>query len=90
MMSTDPGIIDLTELVGELAIPCEYDRLYGCGPAAATWLMVARCGCGVMAHRLVCEGCKDKTIQTEDGLCCPGCSMVWTPARRAFSRIERL
>ena len=82
--------IDLTEIIGELEIPCDYDRLFRCGPAAAEWLMVARCGCGVVGHRLTCASCKDGIMQTEGGLACPSCDMVFIPARKAFAYMEKL
>ena len=83
--------IDVTEIVGDLSIPCDYDRLYKCGPAAAEWVMIARCECGVSGERLVCPTCKDSVLMDEGGLCCPaGCGFVYVPARHAFTLIEPL
>lgn len=84
-----PSLIE--EVVGEIEIPCDYDRLLHCGPSAATWEMRAACGCGQKAVRLACEGCKDILLQTEEALSCPAsCGELFAPARRAFWLIEPL
>ena len=91
MPGHETEIIDLTEIVGDLEIPCDYDRLFGCGPRPAAWVMVAQCECGTRGERLVCEGCKDATLATERALACPSdCGLVYSPARHAFTRIEPL
>lgn len=91
-MSTEVGIevIAIEEIVGAIEIPCEYDRLFRCGPSAAEWEMRAACGCGNMAVRLVCEPCKDAILQTEDGLSCSVCLAVIAPARHLFWHIGRI
>lgn len=85
-----PEQINVTELVGDLDIPCDYHPTLKCGPAAARWLMVVRCGCGNIAHRLACGGCKSIWISTEDAAECPACGEIFAPARKAFARIEWL
>ena len=89
-MSPENVIEDIAEMVGDLEIPCEYDYCFGCGPSSARWLMVAQCGCGHIANRLACGGCKNIWVSTEDAAECPKCAEVFTPARRAFARIEWL
>ena len=42
MPGHETEIIDLTEIVGDLEIPCDYDRLFGCGPWPAACVMVAQ------------------------------------------------
>lgn len=81
---------ELADLVGEIELPCEYDRIFRCGPSAATWEMRAACGCGALAVRLVCECCKDFTMQTEDGFSCGDCGVVTVPARHLFWLVNRL
>lgn len=92
MMAPEGGveIIDLTEIVGDIEIPCDYDRLFHCGPAAAKWEMRGACGCGAKGVRLVCEGCKDAVIATDDGLMCNACGVVTAPARLIFWHIQAL
>lgn len=86
--STDEMVF--TELVGELDIACEYDRIFRCGPAHAQWEMRAACGCGNTAVRLVCEDCKNAVLQTEDGFSCPSCEEVTIPARHLFWLVNPL
>ena len=90
VMSPESVIEDLSQIVGDLEIPCDYDRVYQCGPAVARWLMVAKCGCGNTAHRLACGGCKNLWVSSEGAAECGECGEIFTPARRAFSRIEWL
>lgn len=87
----DPNTIILTHLVGDLEIPCDWDRIFKCGPRAAQWVAAVRCGCGYSSHRLICEGCKTVALATEEGLMCPNiCGEVAVPARRAIAYIEPL
>ena len=79
-----------TLLMEDVAVPCDYDQYFRCGPAQAEWLMVARCGCGQTAHRLACDGCKTAWLATEDAAECSKCGEVFAPARKAFTWIERL
>lgn len=91
MMSTEHDETVFTEIVGEIEIPCDYDRLFHCGPDAARWVMTGRCDCGYQGDRLVCGGCKNVVLSTEEGLSCPeGCGLIHAPARHIFIRIEWL
>lgn len=96
-MTVMPGIetttidVTLTELVGDLEVPCDWDRIFRCGPKAAQWVVGLRCGCGVLDQRLVCEGCKSVVLAMEEGLSCPSdCGEVFIPARKAIHYMEHL
>ena len=83
--------IDLTEIIGDIESPCEWHRIFNCGPKAASWIVAVRCGCGANAHRLVCEGCKSVAMAMEEGLQCPSeCGEVFIPARKAIAYMEHL
>lgn len=90
MTASDIQFTELEEIVGDIEIPCDYDRIFRCGPAAAGWEMRAVCGCGNKAVRLACESCKDAILQTEDGMSCSVCDAVTIPARHLFWHIERI
>ncbi|MGZ6788364.1 MAG: hypothetical protein ACXVGN_00235 [Mycobacteriaceae bacterium] len=90
-MSTEVEVIEFTQLVEDIQIPCDWDRLFKCGPRGATWLVGLRCGCGQADQRLVCDGCKSVALQMEEGLYCPvDCGEVFIPARRAIHYMEAL
>lgn len=92
-MSTGLEIVDLTEIVGEHDIPCDYSdrRWHGGTTRKAKWVMTTVvCVCGRQDVRLACQECKDLLLAVEDAVKCPGCDELYIPARLAYSHIEAL
>lgn len=95
--STEIEVVDLTEIVGDIEIPCDYGQYTpydgGCAPnvGAAKWLLVlADHGHGAET-RLACTHCKDMRLLVEDaGVECDKCGHFTFPVRKAYSRIEAL
>lgn len=94
-MSTDLEIVDLTEIVGDLEIPCDYadsrPGWFGCPNQPGRWLLFTRDhGCGTRV-RVACEPCKTARLTAEDGAVeCALCGHITAPPRHAYSRIEAL
>ena len=86
-----PSATVVGELVGDMAIPCDYsDRKWGFSHGAAQWAgYLSPCGCGAAGQRLFCEGCFG-VFSTDDNCFTCQCGDVTAPARKAFSRLERL
>lgn len=90
-MSVDTEIVAIEEIVGDLEVPCDYDRMFRCGPSAAEWEMRAACGCGDKAVRLVCTDCKEAVLKDGVAVACPSdCGTIHAPARRVFWFIGRI
>lgn len=84
-------IVDLTELVGEVPILCDYSRYHWCPKGEAKWIVRLKCpGCGARNLRLICNDCKDYLVASLDAMECSACDVVIVPARLAFSSIEPL
>lgn len=85
-------IIDLTEIVGDLEMACEYAYLECCKDRAAKWIVfLTPCGGHRMGGpRLICEDCKNYVMATEDCAECGVCGEVVYPFRHVFSHIEPL
>lgn len=91
MMSTEPIIDNIVEIVGDHEIPCDFHEYSSCGPATARWIMHVRCpGCGHSPTLLVCGTDKATLDSSEAGLLCGACDELVAPARHMFYRIEWL
>lgn len=90
MTATDLELVDLTKIVGELQVPCDYSQSRWCPNHPAKWAATVSCpGCGWTAHRLLCD-CKDFLMVTEDCIECKTCGEIVAPARHAFKYIEAI
>jgi hypothetical protein len=84
------GII-VTELVGDLEIPCDFSDLPACSQGRAEWVLYrVPCGCGAGGARLACNGCKETRESTDTAVECELCGAVYAPARWAYGYIEYL
>lgn len=82
--------LELTEIVGELSLPCEYGDQFKCGPSPAGWEMRLACGCGNTGVRLACTDCKDKWLTADSAAECPSCGDITAPARHLFWLVNPL
>lgn len=96
MNETDVSITDLTKIVGDLEIPCDYGQKGYCYTRGehtdpARWVMhLVRCGCGAGGIRLACTQCKDERMQMAIALECGGCGEIHPSCSTAYSLIEPL
>lgn len=91
MMSTEPIVENVAEIVGEVPLPCYYADWSKCGPNQARWVMHVRCPeCGCSVRRLACGPCKVILETSEAGVTCPACDEFTAPARYIFTLIEWL
>ena len=89
--STDE--MTFTELVGEFSVACDFAESWHMLPhGEAKWVAHrVQCVCGkVGGARLICTGCKDTLMLSEDALQCVSCDEVYQPARTIVSSIEAL
>jgi hypothetical protein len=90
----DTGIVDLTEIVGDLEVPCDWGDGYkgkGIHDDPARWVIyLVSCTCGAGGVRLGCDNCKNHRMTSEDAVICRHCGEVTVPARHAYTRAERL
>lgn len=88
MTMTEIEVTHLTDLVGEIEIPCDHcvnnDRA-DINPAK--WIMHRAC-CGTAA--LSCDDCKTKRVNNEMGVQCAVCQHIWFDSADAYMFIEPL
>ena len=89
---TSPGleIVDLTELVGGVEIPCDYSDEPACGGGSPSWVLFFSCCEGGSGVRLACDICKDERLMDRVSIECPACGHIFEHAPEAYSRIEPL
>lgn len=81
----------ITELVGDIEIPCDFSDQKSCSQTRAEWVLYrVPCGCGDGGARLACNGCKETRESTETAVECGACGEVYAPARWAYGFIEYL
>ena len=91
MTSMDLEIIDLTEFVGDIEIPCDYAGGGLCQDDPARWVMFRKPCCpGGAGVRLACELCKEARLLDQLSLECQFCGFIYEHAPEAYSRIEPL
>lgn len=93
MTSMDLEIIDLTEVVGDWEIPCEYagDEVTACKDDPARWVLHLKPCCPAGAGvRLACEPCKEARVAGGGAVYCEHCGHTFFPAREAYHYIEPL
>lgn len=90
---TAPGleIIDLTEFVGDMSLPCDYSDEHRMVDEPASWVMFLKPCCpeggGI---RLACEHCKEGRLMDMHSVQCEFCGHIFEHAPEAYSRIEPL
>lgn len=92
-MSTETEIIEFTQLVEDIEVPCDFAESWRHVPhGGAQWVAHrVQCVCGYAGGaRVICTGCKDTLMLSEDALQCVACSEVYSPARTIVSSIEPL
>lgn len=91
MMSTEFEIVDLTGIVGEMDLACDYSHFECCRQQHANWIARLKvCACGVGGVRLICSDCKNYIMLTEEAAECGRCGFVDAPFRTAFKSFEPL
>lgn len=95
MMAPEGGTeilpMDLTEIVGDLEIPCDWASISFHRGEAARWIVfLSPCVCGRAGERLICGTCKDVSTVTEDCAICGHCGEVYQPFRRVIHKITPL
>ena len=93
---SDTSPIAVTEIVGDLELPCDYGddehSTYGIHSDPARWVLtLVRCTCGAGGQTLACDRCKRLRLETsEAAVVCQHCDEVTAPARFAYSHVEAL
>lgn len=90
---TAPGleIIDLTEIVGRLEIPCDFADMPDCRDEPAKWVLHRnKCCPDVPPAALACESCKEGRLLDRYALECRWCGFIWEHAPEAYCYIEPL
>lgn len=91
MSTTDLEIIDLTSIVGDMELACDYNDEKNPHDEPAEWVLrTVRCTCGAGVVRLACDPCKTRRLETLDAVYCTFCNAVYQPARTAYAYVERL
>lgn len=91
-----PEDLIVTEIVGDLEIPCDFSDDPICGDSPAHWVLFKHCpGCHDRKALLACDNCKDARMSSECGVICQsrdggGCGELIAPARKAYERVEAL
>lgn len=84
-------VLDLTDVVGDLEVPCEWHRLPFHANAPATWIAYIN-RCPHCRHnggvRLVCADCKNGVLLTPEAAVCTYCDGILVPFRKAVSKFE--
>ena len=90
-------IVDLTEIVGDIEIACEFNGELvtwdiGEHDDPAKWVLFGKCGdCGHSPVRLSCTRCKDTRTSTQAAaIICRACNKPTVPAPHFYRRIEAL
>lgn len=84
-----PEDLIITEIVGDLEIPCDYAGLdRKCPAEPAAWILHrVRCECGEGGPVLACTPCKDVRLLGDGVVICGGCGVAM-PVREAYTYIE--
>ena len=84
--------IDLTEIIGDIEIPCDWAaQSVHAGDGPARWVAhLIPCVCGRTGARLICGHCKDAAMATPDAVQCGACGEVYVPFRSVIRLIEPL
>lgn len=92
MTVTDIELVDLTEIVGDLDIICDYDDEDDPHDDPAQWVLtLTRCPCGAGGQTLACDRCKRARLEESfASVECGHCGEVTSPARLAYSHVEPL
>lgn len=85
-------VIDLTEIVGDIEIPCDWGHLPICFDGPARWVVLVRCPeCNEGRAKVICTDCKDGAMADETAAGeCNYCSAVYVPFRLCMLHIEPL
>lgn len=91
MTAMDLEIVDLTSIVGDWALPCEYAGEPGCRDDPASWVLFLKPCCPAGGGiRLACELCKESRLMDMHSVQCEFCGHIFEHAPEAYSRIEPL
>lgn len=87
------GSIDtfhIEELVGDVALPCDYSDSDTCPKQPAEWvLFLVRCTCGRGGTSLACDTCTQYRLASDGAVECD-CGVVTAPARHAYGYVEHI
>jgi hypothetical protein len=93
VMHPEYEVLDLTDVVGDLEIPCEW-RVFHCHKGSpARWVVwLVKCpSCGWnCAPRTVCNDCKNYAVFTDECAMCTHCDGIVQPFRKIIARTEPL
>ena len=91
---TAPGleIVDLTSIVGDFEVSCDYaDEDWNCQDDPASWVLHLKPCCPAGAGvRLACEVCKESRMMDAGAVECQFCGFVYEHAPEAYHYIEPL
>lgn len=93
MMSPEIQVIEFTEIVEGIEIPCDYAGMEKYNPHddAARWVMHRNACCpSTLAPALACDLCKEVRVMDLIALECVFCGHIWQHAPEAYSMIESL
>lgn len=80
----------LTEIVGDLDIPCDYSDERDCPDLPAEWVLHVKACCYVGRQRLACDTCKENRLMDAFSLECATCGHIFERAPDAYVLIEAL
>lgn len=89
----DLETVDLTEIVGDFEVSCEYagDDPTECKDDPARWALHLNPCCPAGAGvRLACDVCKELRVTSGGAVRCEHCNFIFFPARKAYHYIEPL
>jgi hypothetical protein len=88
---TDTLTDDLTEVVGDFSIPCDYAGEAECPDLPAEWVLYRKpCCLAGVAPKLACEPCKEARLMDGMSVECEHCGHVYDHAPDAYSYMERI
>lgn len=82
--------MDLTKIVGDTELPCDYSDSIDCKGEAPSWVLFFRCCEAGSGIRLACDTCKDVRLNDYIAVECIACGYIFEHAPEAYSRIEPL
>ena len=82
---TETDIVNLTEIVGDLEVPCDLGIAECDRPAK--WVMTKAC-CAAIS--LGCDPCKDARVDNRLAIQCGNCGRIWFDASDAYMNIEAI
>lgn len=84
-----PEDLIITEIVGDLEIPCDNSFHATCPDEPAAWILHrVPCSCGAGGPMLACTPCKDMRLLSDGAVTCGGCGETFAPAKHAYSFVE--